>query len=148
MLYFGGLVETHFMLRNPRKIDMKNEMANLIAHIKADYLTWSRSCARSAVDGSGDRPDIFTVKHKIHVLVAIKKMVVAFDEGISYKVNTKYIKITLEHGGIWGFVVNSDNDKKFRKGDILKAAGWATPARNFARGNILDGGYDARWTGA
>ena len=89
-----------------------------------------------AVDGSGDRPDI------------IKKMVVAFDEGISYKVNTKYIKITLEHGGIWGFVVNSDNDKKFRKGDILKAAGWATPARNFARGNILDGGYDARWTGA
>jgi hypothetical protein len=32
---------------------------------------------------------------------------------------------------------------------MLKAAGWAAPARNFARGNVLDGaGVDnVRWTG-
>jgi hypothetical protein len=47
-----------------------------------------------------------------------------------------------------GFVVNTDNDKKFKKGDILKAAGYAAPARNFPRGNILEGGYTVRWTGA
>ena len=42
-------------------------------------------------------------------------------------------------GSVWGFVVNVENDPKFKKGDILKAAGWATPARNQARGNLIDG---------
>ena len=70
-----------------------------------------------------------------------------FNEKITYKVGTKYIKVFSEGGSVWGFVVNTDNDKKFRKGDILKAAGYAAPARNKARGNILDGGYTINWTG-
>ena len=37
--------------------------------------------------------------------------------------------------------------EKFKKGDLLKAAGWAAPARNAARGNILKGGYVINWTG-
>jgi hypothetical protein len=36
---------------------------------------------------------------------------------------------------------------KFKKGTILKAASWAAPAKNYGRGNILDGNYDVRWTG-
>ena len=51
------------------------------------------------------------------------------------------------HGCVWGFVVNTDDDKKFRKGDILKAAGWNAPARNKARGNVVDGDYNIQWTG-
>ena len=74
-----------------------------------------------------------------------------FATGIEMKYGSKYIKIiTGKHGGntsVWGFVVNTDNDKKFKKGDLLKAAGWAAPARNAARGNILEGGYPLNWTG-
>ena len=60
----------------------------------------------------------------------------------------KYIKILVEGNGVKAFVVGTDDDKKFKKGDILKPAGWAAPARNAARGNILDGGYAINWTGA
>ena len=108
---------------------MNNEMATLIESIKADYLAWQ-----------GDRAGVLTDINK--------KMIAEFDEGLSYKTGSKYIKITRERGGVWGFVVNIDNDKKFKKGDILKAAGYAAPARNFARGNILAGGYKVNWTGA
>lgn len=75
-----------------------------------------------------------------------------YAEGIRFNTGRKYIKVEKGHAkgdqvSVWGFIVNADDDKKFRKGDILKAAGWATPARNKARGNILDGGYSIRWTG-
>ena len=111
---------------------MNNEMTTLIENIKADYLNWTTRC---------------TAARGLDALTEInKKMIAEFNEKITYKVGTKYIKISAG-GSVWGFVVNTDNDKKFRKGDILKAAGYAAPARNAARGNILDGGYTIRWTG-
>jgi hypothetical protein len=62
----------------------------------------------------------------------------------------KYLKVVKKMGSqemVWGFIVKKD-DKKFRAGDILKAASWAAPARNQARGNILDGDFSwVRWTG-
>lgn len=57
---------------------------------------------------------------------------------------SKYTKI-VKGGSVWGFIVNKDN-AKFRRGDILKAASWAAPATNAARGNIFDG-YSIDWTG-
>jgi hypothetical protein len=77
-----------------------------------------------------------------------RKMNEEYVSGITYKTGNKYIKLFNERGGVLGFVVNVDNDKKFEKGDILKAAGYNAPARNFARGNILKGGYNIMWTGA
>ena len=50
-------------------------------------------------------------------------------------------------GQVWAFVVNTDDDKKFKRGDVLKAAGFNAPARNAPRGNVLDGGFNIRWTG-
>ena len=71
-----------------------------------------------------------------------------FTEGWVVKEGTKYIKIMTNSGGsAWGFVVNTDSDKKFKKGDLLKCAGWNKPARNAARGNVLSGGYNINWTG-
>ena len=75
-----------------------------------------------------------------------------FTEGWVVKEGTKYIKISVSNGNTiggsaWGFVVNTDNDKKFKKGDILKCAGYSAPARNAARGIVLDGGYNINWTG-
>ena len=61
---------------------------------------------------------------------------------------SKYIKIYKKNGGVLAFIVNVTSDKKFALGDILKPAGWNAPARNFARGNVLDGGYEIHWTGA
>ena len=113
---------------------MNNEMTTLIENIKADYLNWTTRCT----DARG--LDALTETNKT--------MIAEFNEKITYKVGTKYIKVINRGGGVWGFVVNTDNDKKFKKGDILLPAGYNAPARNFARGNILDGDYTIAWTGA
>ena len=76
-----------------------------------------------------------------------KKMNAAYADNFDIRYGKKYIKIVCNNS-VAAFVVGVDNDKKFKKGDILKAAGWSAPARNAARGNILDGGYAINWTGA
>ena len=64
---------------------------------------------------------------------------VGFDFGVTGATNARY-RIT-------AFVVAVDDDVRFRKGDILKPAGYNAPARNSPRGNILDGNYPINWTG-
>ncbi len=108
---------------------MNTEMTALIENIKEDYLNWTTRCAKGTLSEIN------------------KTMIADFNEKITFKMGNKYIKV-VTNNTVWGFVVNTDNDKKFKMGDILKAAGWAAPARNFARGNILDGGYTVGWTGA
>ena len=80
-----------------------------------------------------------------------KKMVTDFINGFVVKSGSKYVKIMCGNGGTpggscWGFVVKEDTPK-FKKGDILKPAGWNKPATNSARGNVLDGMYEINWTG-
>ena len=110
---------------------MQNEIEKLIQDIVADYANWQAACAaRNADTCNKVQNDMFD----------------RFKSRISFKEGKKYIKIFTEGGSVWGFVVKQD-DAKFRKGDILKAAGWNAPARNAARGNIIDGGYSIQWTG-
>ena len=74
--------------------------------------------------------------------------VVEFAENLNFEYGRKYIKVVKKLGHqemVWGFVMQED-DKKFRAGDILKAASWASPARNKARGNIFED-YSVQWTG-
>ena len=77
-----------------------------------------------------------------------RRMNKEFIENLDFTIGKKYIKVIERNGGVKAFVVNVDNDKKFKLGDVLLPAGWAAPARNFARGNIIEGGYISRWTGA
>ena len=86
-----------------------------------------------------------------------KKMIGQFNDGCVVKSGQKYVKIMSGNGGTvggscWGFVVKDDmktkyGQPKFKKGDILKPAGWNKPATNATRGNVLDGNYEIHWTG-
>ena len=77
------------------------------------------------------------------------KMRAGYAAGFEVTFGSKYIKVLEKNGGVRAFIVNTDKDKKFKMGDILKPAGWAAPARNFCRGNVLDRSFGAvRWTGA
>ena len=64
------------------------------------------------------------------------------DYGVTYKAGRKFVKIIITDGNggnrsVWGFI--NLTHEKFNEGDVLKAAGWAAPALNKARGNVLDG---------
>jgi len=112
---------------------MQKQIDTLIEDIVKDYAGWQKNCA--------------IARNSATVSNTQKDMLKKFKEDITYKVGPKYIKIYREKGSVWGFVVATDKDKVFKKGDILKAAGYNSPARNAARGNIIDGGYCIQWTG-
>ena len=70
---------------------------------------------------------------------------------VTFEQGRKFIRVVSIN---WGsrsahtFIALED-DGKFKRGDILKAASWASPAKNFARGNILTGDWSkVTWTGA
>lgn len=71
-----------------------------------------------------------------------------YAKGLSFEYGKKYIKI-VQRGSAAGFIVNTDKDKQFPLGTLLKSASWASPARNFSRGSIFEEADRAavRWTG-
>ena len=117
---------------------MRNEIEKVLEAMREDYKRWSDRCFRS--DGYAES------RKKIY-----DEMVEEYCGGLRVEENRRYWKITSSKGSqtsVSGFIVKN-GDKKFCEGDMLKAAGWATPARNFARGNVIDGRgvNEVRWTG-
>ena len=74
-----------------------------------------------------------------------ERMFNEYKDGFKSIVGQNFIKIT-NGNGVKAFIVKQDN-VKFKMGDILKPASWRAPAKNSARGNVLDGGYAIQWTG-
>ena len=108
---------------------MQNEIQTLIQKCKADYTRFVTASGRGAPE-----PGSYFAKTLDN-----------FEDSFTIKQGKKYIKITRDNG-VWGFIVNTDDDAKFKRGDILKAAGYNAPARNAARGNIFED-YSVAWTG-
>lgn len=67
---------------------------------------------------------------------------------VTIKTGSKFYKVIVD-GSVHSFVCKKAHDK-WVVGDVLKAASWAQPAKNFIRGNVLTQQYinDIRWTGA
>ena len=99
---------------------------NLMAGAKDDYVKWSTMGGKELTGYSKEQVDNWDSKTKI-------------------KNGKKYIKI-VQDTGVFCFIVKEDF-KHFKKGDVLKAAGYNAPALNSARGNVLAGNYAIQWTG-
>ena len=106
------------MTKNGLSFD--DAMDNLLVKIQEDYDKWG---SRSGIN---------------------KKM------DLSLKPGRKFI-IVVHNNSVWGFVAKVDGTHKglpMLKGDILKAAGWRTPAKH-SRGSIFDSEMHKSfsWTG-
>jgi len=65
-----------------------------------------------------------------------EQIISLFKSKLRITVGNKYIKV-ISGNSAHSFIQRED-DKKFKAGDILKAAMWAQPARNFSRGSIFE----------
>jgi len=117
---------------------MREAIEKVLEAMREDYKRWSDRCA------SHDESAHSRIRDEMEE---------NYCNGLKVTEGSRYWKITSTNGSgtqrsVSGFIVKA-GDKKFREGDMLKAAGWAAPARNFARGNVLDGRgvNEVRWTG-
>jgi hypothetical protein len=122
-----------FLIEENNMIDGFNEYLDCI---KADYIKWQDRCRKGEWAGTEIQ----------------KQMAQEFCDGLTFEVGSKYIKVISGRGdgsrSVHSFVCLRDMGK-FTKGDILKAAGWASPAKNFARGNTMARTFqNISWTGA
>jgi hypothetical protein len=93
----------------------KEQVENYLNVIKADYANWQRN-----VMGYNNQAAIDHFNASVRV-----------DEGKAY------LKV-IKDGSVHSFIVKADSGK-FKAGDVLKAASFKAPAKNFSRGNIITG---------
>jgi len=116
------------MILVDKKADtLEQGINNMMAGAKEDYKNMSTGYGKRELTGYS------------------KEQVDNWDNKTKVSFGKKYIKI-VQDTGVFCFIVKEDF-KQFKKGDILKAAGYNAPALNSARGNVLTGNYNIQWTG-
>ena len=116
------------MYKVEQKADnLKDGITNMMLGAKNDYINMSTSYGKKELQGYS------------------KEQVDNWDNNTKVSEGKKYIKI-VQDTGVFAFVMKEDSGR-FKKGDILKAAGYNKPALNSARGNVLTGNYAIQWTG-
>ena len=115
------------MYKVEQKADnLKDGITNMMLGAKNDYIRMSTSGGKELTGYSKEQVDLW-------------------DHNTTVYEGKKYIKI-VQGTGVFAFVMKEDSGR-FKKGDILKAAGYNKPALNSARGNVLTGNYAIQWTG-
>jgi len=96
--------------------------------------------------------DMALYKYADHLTADYNKM--GTGEGqyqISFDRGRKFLKVVSNSWGsrsVHSFICIKEHDG-WKYGDILKAASWAQPAKNFARGNTMARDFgQVAWTGA
>ena len=116
------------MILVDKKADtLEQGINNMMAGAKDDYVKMSTSNGKKELVGYS------------------KEQVDKWDSLIRVEQGQKFIRVVRENG-VFAFIVKEDNGR-FKKGDILKPAGYRAPAKNSARGNVLSGNYYIQWTG-
>ena len=115
------------MIKVEKTADNLNEgITNMMQGAKNDYIRMSTSGGKELTGYSLEQVEQWDNKTKVSM-------------------GKKYIKI-VQDTGVFAFVMKEDSGR-FKKGDILKAAGYNKPALNSPRGNVLTGNYAIQWTG-
>ena len=115
------------MIKVEKTADNLNDgITNMMEGAKNDYIRMSTSGGKELTGYSLEQVEQWDNKTKVSM-------------------GKKYIKI-VQDTGVFAFVMKEDSGR-FKKGDILKAAGYNKPALNSARGNVLEGNYAIQWTG-
>ena len=138
---FDGLLE-HYgeITMNKTKTNLEHSVEFLICEIIENYYRWSDAIKMR--NGSDGKSRDIQAKQ--------------FKDGITYKVNNKYIKIytTSKWGqkSVWGFVVRENDTvvcthgmnggNYFSSGDLLKARSWNQAETKYSVGNIRLGVMD------
>lgn len=110
-------------------MSIKNQIMKLFPALEVHFHDdWRRFC-------NGERMDDYHVSFEVSP---------KFTKIVKCEPNSKY-----QGSSVLGFICMVDNGV-FKAGDLLKAASWKAPAKNFARGSIFDlnaAKKHIRWTG-
>lgn len=123
-----------------KRLTMRKDIEKVLDVMKADYYEWTVTRNKLYY------PENFNEEDAL-------KGCEEFAKGLTVTEGSRYFRIASKRNyqrRVIGFVVK-EGHKKFKEGDLLRAASFNAPARNFARGNLYDDNFKTagriRWTG-